>query len=114
VPEPRTFTCPVCGYSGLTAAPYANLQELPVPTHAVPPYEDVLGMPSYEVCPCCEFEFGNDDNPGTAIGVSFEQYRAEWLSNGANWWSKKPGPPPGWDALAQLRTAGLSDTPSPK
>jgi hypothetical protein len=47
-----------------------------------PPYEDLLGRPSYEVCPCCGFEFGNDDNPGTAAPVSFEQYRAQWEADG--------------------------------
>jgi hypothetical protein len=37
---------------------------------------------SYEVCPNCGFEFGNDDNPGTTHGVSFEEYRAEWIAEG--------------------------------
>ena len=26
----------------------------------------------------CAFEFGNDDNPGTADPMSFAEYRAEW------------------------------------
>jgi hypothetical protein len=30
------------------------------------------------VCPQCSFEFGNDDNPGTAEPITFEQYRAEY------------------------------------
>lgn len=47
-----------------------------------PPYEDLLGRPSYEVCPSCGFEFGNDDNPGTAAAASFERYRAEWIAQG--------------------------------
>ena len=47
-----------------------------------PAYDDVLGRPSYEVCPCCGFEFGNDDNPGTAAPVSFEQYRLQWEAEG--------------------------------
>jgi hypothetical protein len=34
------------------------------------------------VCPRCGFEFGNDDNPGTAEPLSFESYRAEWERNG--------------------------------
>jgi hypothetical protein len=46
-----------------------------------PPYEDVLGRPSYEVCPQCEFEFGNDDNPGTGHPVSFEEYRRAWTES---------------------------------
>jgi hypothetical protein len=48
-----------------------------------PPYEDQLGRTSYEVCPNCGFEFGNDDNPGTAAPASFEQYRAEWEAEGS-------------------------------
>lgn len=48
----------------------------------VPPYEDQLGRPSYEVCPCCGFEFGNDDNPGTAPPRSFSAYRARWAQLG--------------------------------
>ncbi|TDO33213.1 hypothetical protein EV643_13311 [Kribbella sp. VKM Ac-2527] len=47
-----------------------------------PRYEDVLGEPSYEVCRNCGFEFGNDDNPGTAAPVSFEEYRGEWEAEG--------------------------------
>jgi hypothetical protein len=41
-----------------------------------------LGQASYEVCPCCGFEFGNDDNPGMAEPVSFDEYRAEWEAAG--------------------------------
>jgi hypothetical protein len=48
-----------------------------------PPYEDLLGSPSYEVCPNCGFEFGNDDKPGTAAPSSFEDYRAEWARSGS-------------------------------
>ncbi len=61
--------------------PYATW---PPPEGAVltPPYEDLLGMPSYEVCPNCDFEFGNDDNPGTAAPASFAAYRAEWMARG--------------------------------
>lgn len=49
----------------------------------MPPYEDALGSPSYEACPNCGFEFGNDDNPGTAPPSSFAEYRAEWLAEGS-------------------------------
>lgn len=47
-----------------------------------PPYEDVWGKPSYEVCRGCGFEFGNDDNPGTATPTSFADYRAAWTAAG--------------------------------
>ena len=75
------YECPVCHYFGLSAAPY---ERWPPPEGAelVPPYEDALGRPSYEVCPRCGFEFGNDDNPGTAEPQSFDDYRREWEAQG--------------------------------
>lgn len=76
------FECPVYGSAELATKPY---ETWPPPDFAnlTPLYEDALGMPSYEVCPNCGFEFGNDDNPGTAPSVSFHEYRAEWLTDGA-------------------------------
>jgi hypothetical protein len=61
-------------------------------------------MPSYEVCSCCGFEFGNDDNPGTSAPESFEEYLAEWVTNGEKWFepSKKPSR---WTLTAQLSKA---------
>jgi hypothetical protein len=49
----------------------------------------MLGMPSYEVCQRCGYEFGFDDNPGVAAPVSFEDYREEWINDGRKWF----GPP---------------------
>jgi hypothetical protein len=87
------YTCPVCAYDGLTTAPY---QLWPPPADAVlnPPYEDMLGRPSYEVCPRCGFEFGNDDNPGTAEPESWEEYRADWESQGSPWFDPGAKPDP--------------------
>lgn len=82
------FQCPVCQFDGLEVAPYENWPP-PKETEISPPYEDFLGRPSYEVCPRCGFEFGNDDNPGTAPGVSFETYRAEWIASGRPWFDPK-------------------------
>lgn len=80
--------CPVCGAAELTAKPF---ETWPPPTgvRLVPPYEEVLGAPSYEVCPSCGFEFGNDDNPGTADPCSFEQYRADWIAEGSQRFSTR-------------------------
>lgn len=47
------------------------------------PYAIHFGMPSYEVCPCCGFEFGFDDEPGSGQPVTFEEYLAAWISGGA-------------------------------
>lgn len=103
-----SFTCPCCGFPDLSVAPYAELPGPPAPSDAVPPYEDRLGPASYEVCSCCGFEFGFDDNPGASgRGDSFEAYRAGWLDRGAPWFAPSLRPP-GWDVDEQLVDAGLA------
>lgn len=79
------YECPVCQYVGLTVKPYEHWPP-PPDMELSPPYEDLLGRPSYEVCPRCGFEFGNDDNPGTgAQPESFEEYRRQWEAEGQPW-----------------------------
>jgi hypothetical protein len=79
--QERAWACPVCFEPILSAPPYATWP--PEDLRALrPPYEDSLGRPSYEVCPSCGFEFGNDDNPGTAAPMSFEDYRRDWRADG--------------------------------
>lgn len=76
------IACPVCGSEELTVKPY-DLWPPPTGSELVPPYEEQLGRPSYEVCPNCGFEFGNDDNPGTAPPISFEEYLEQWRGSGS-------------------------------
>lgn len=83
------YTCPVCEYAGLEVKPYEQWPP-PAGTPMSPPYENALGRPSYEVCPRCGFEFGNDDNPGTAAPQSFEEYRREWEADGCPWFVQPP------------------------
>ena len=71
----------MCGSAELTVKPYETWPPSDLAALA-PPYEKFLGRPSYEVCPNCGFEFGNDDNPGTAAPASFAEYRAEWVARG--------------------------------
>ena len=59
------YVCPVCGYDGLEESAY-----------------DKTGEPSFEICSCCGFEFGFDD---FSEHKTFEQYREEWIKNGAKW-----------------------------
>ena len=80
------YTCPVCEYRGLEAKPYDQWPPRPGVVLR-PPYQDVLGPPSYEVCPRCGFEFGNDDNPGTGAPLTFEGSRREWNAQGRPWFS---------------------------
>ena len=80
------YECPLCKHRGLDVPPY---EQWPPPegVELVPPYENALGRPSYEVCSRCGFEFGNDDNPGTAVPQSFGDYRREWEANGRPWFT---------------------------
>lgn len=79
--------CPVCSYDKLKSPAYENIEsvnEAELYSFA-PPYEVKLGKPSYEVCPKCGYEFGNDDNPGTSAGISFADYHTEWEASGSKW-----------------------------
>jgi len=82
------YECPVCGFVGLDEKPYDTWPP-PSGVPIVPPYQDWLGRPSYEVCSLCGFEFGNDDNPGTCDPLSFGEYRAEWEAGGRRVFSAK-------------------------
>jgi hypothetical protein len=53
--------CPVCGYDKLAELPYNN------------------GNASFEICSCCGFQFGFDDDDGN---YSFKSYRDEWINRG--------------------------------
>ena len=102
------YVCPCCGYPGLDVPPYANMPPPPWPYHPDPPYCVHYGDPSYDVCPCCGFEFGNDDDPGTAPGVTFDHYRNEWIAQGYHWFDIKKCPAK-WSLAEQLRSAGIAD-----
>jgi hypothetical protein len=101
--------CPCCGYPGLNMPAYRRLGPPPWLHPGPPPYERWYGAPSYDVCPCCGFEFGNDDNPGTAPPSSFEQFRRAWIESGCPWFdpSRRPA---GWRLEDQLAAAGIVDT----
>jgi len=77
------YKCPVCQFVGLDSQPYA-IWPPPAGLAITPPYAEWLGRATYEVCPMCEFEFGNDDDPGPGVDpVSFTEYRADWESRGS-------------------------------
>ncbi len=73
--------CPVCNYSGLS--------------------EDVVcsdGMPSFEICPSCGFQFGVDD----ANGITYEAWREAWVKGGMKWWYDSMCQPPNRDTFKPL------------
>lgn len=85
-----SHTCPVCAYPNLVEPPRSK-----------------SGGGSYEICPCCGFQFGVDDEDR---GLTYETARERWIGGGAKWWSSTP-PPKGWKAEAQLAT--LASRPQP-
>ena len=84
--------CPVCGY----------------PRLAEPP-RGASGGGSYEICPSCGFQFGVDDDDK---GISFAQWRAEWLAKGAPWSSQGIARPQTWNGRKQA--ASLDPKPAKK
>jgi hypothetical protein len=101
-----SFTCPCCGYASLSVPPYEKMSLPPWPDLGEPPYCVRFGQPSYDVCVCCGYEFGNDDEPGTAKAISFAGFLEEWIQSGTHWFdeSKRPA---GWSLKRQLREAGI-------
>jgi hypothetical protein len=62
------------------------------------------------VCACCGFEFGNDDEPGTAYPVSFREYLNDWIKDGSNWFNGSLRPKD-WSLGKQLAEAGIKLPP---
>lgn len=77
------FMCPVCGYPNLDDSPHTE-----------------YGGASYEICPSCWFQFGYDDDDQ---GISYTQWRSDWIAQGMLWRGKGIAPPPDWDPVQQLR-----------
>lgn len=74
--------CPICGYDKLLEPPY-----------------DECNNPSYEICPCCGFEYGFDDQDRN---FDFIAYREKWLLSGAKWFQCQEKPDD-WDLNVQLK-----------
>ena len=74
--------CPVCGYNQLNEPPF-----------------DSFGYPSYEICACCGYEYGFDDE---SEGLSFSEYREKWINNGFKY-RDEGEKPKSWDKSMMLR-----------
>lgn len=67
-----SYTCPVCGFDELDDPAY-----------------DENNLPSFEICPCCRFQFGDDDDVEINEGIFMQReethtaYRMKWIDNGA-------------------------------
>lgn len=95
--------CPVCGYDD----------------HVYPPYDEDIN-PSYDICSCCGFQFGVDDDVEIEDGVFMEkkdthtQFRNNWIDNGAIVFSEsypkkfqKEGKVAGEDLFKQLENINV-------
>lgn len=104
------YTCPVCGYRGLKGNPYKNMPAISETLYAArPPYREIWGMPTYEVCQCCGFEFGNDDDSGLGSehNSSFSEYLEEWIVEQNCYWLIPEDKPADWDLLTQLKASSI-------
>lgn len=54
--------------------------------------------PSYNICPCCGVEFGNEDYNVESL----KKYRAKWIIENAKWFDIK-NKPDDWNLENQLR-----------
>ncbi|WP_433709033.1 hypothetical protein [Paenibacillus illinoisensis] len=81
--------CTVCGYDKLSF-----------------PQWDSEGFQSNEICICCGFQSGFDDdakdNP-----ESIKEYRIRWINGGANWFSSLKPKVSDWDLAVQLKRVNI-------
>lgn len=76
------FVCTVCGYDKLDE----------------PPYDD-KNRGNFDICPCCGFQFGVDDDDK---GYTFKAYRDSWIGKGAKWFQPDLKPE-NWNLENQLK-----------
>ncbi len=79
--------CFVCNYNELLEPPY-----------------DGRGIPSDEICPCCGFHYGYDDDDVTDKESVYKVWRDNWIRNGCIWFSKGRCPQEGWNPAEQLKS----------
>lgn len=83
-------TCPVCGFNQLAEPP-----------------RNKTGGASMEICVCCGFQFGVTDDDR---GVSYDDYRHQWITDGMKWMSSGRKAPKGWNPQSQLASFALRAT----
>jgi len=78
------YKCLVCSYDNLYEEPY-----------------DEKGIASDEICPCCGFHYGYDDNNDKNQQI-YEAWRKKWIENGCQWFSKGRPKPKDWNPIKQF------------
>lgn len=74
------FVCRICGFP-LEEKPWGEDGE----------------APTYDICPCCGVEFGNEDYCLDSI----REYRIRWINNGCQWFRPRECPVK-WDCKEQM------------
>ncbi|HEY2172355.1 MAG TPA: hypothetical protein VGH85_00930 [Mycobacteriales bacterium] len=75
--------CPICGS----------------PDQIAEPRSPTSGGASFEYCPCCEFQFGYQDDDQ---GFSYSEWRGRWISQGMRYGAEGDRPPSEWNPTTQL------------
>lgn len=75
------YICRICGF---------RLEEKP--------WGEDGSTPTYEICPCCGVEFGNEDYSLASI----RKYRTGWITHGCQWFDARKRPTD-WDQQTQLK-----------
>lgn len=65
------YKCPVCNFKGLFEPAY-----------------DPDGYGTYEICICCGFEFGFDDDGYKTKEEAYTTWRIKWKEGGCKWFSE--------------------------
>lgn len=85
----KKYYCTICGLALENFAPWSQDNK----------------TPTYNICPCCGVEWGNEDY----TSESCKEYRNKWIESGAKWFDpqKKPA---NWNLKKQLRNIGYELT----
>jgi len=88
--------CPVCGFGLKGDLPYDWAQEIDVQGNAI---GSKFGAASFDTCPCCNTEYGVDDDSDTKqVKDMWDKLRLAWLSK-SNWSET---------AITQIENLGIS------
>ena len=83
----QKFLCPICGYPELDE----------------PAYDPTYGVPSFDICACCGYEFGYGDPTEQAAK---ERFLKSWIEFGTPWF-RPDLKPSNWSAKDQLIGIGI-------
>lgn len=62
-----------------------------------PPWGEDGESPTYEICPCCNVEFGYEDYTVESV----KKFREKWIQSGAAWLEEE-SKPLNWNSERQL------------